>query len=249
MKIGRAITEGGSIIWCAKEDDNNIYKFDPNKKSLGECVKIKKLLPPVEPTKIVAVGLNYRDHAQEFNLEAPKEPIIFLKPPSSIIGPDEAIIYPKGVRRLDFEAELAIVISRRCKDITFESANDYILGYTCFNDVTARDIQIRDGQWTRAKAFDTFAPIGPWIVTDIKDVGNLKISSKLNNEVKQSSSTSNMIFNVYSLVSFISSIMTLEPSDVIATGTPSGVGSMSPGDVISIAIEGIGELKNRVIKG
>lgn len=249
MKIGRAITEGDDIVWCAKGDDNRICKFDPDKKALEEIVEIKKLLAPVESTKIVAVGLNYRDHAKEFDLKVPTEPMLFLKPPSSVIGPDEAIIYPKGIGRLDFEAELAIVISKRCKDATFESANDYILGYTCFNDVTARDIQEKDGQWTRAKSFDTFAPIGPWIITDIKDVGNLKIYSKLNNEIKQSSSTSNMIFNVYSLVSFISSIMTLEPFDVIATGTPPGVGPMSPGDIISVAIEGVGELRNRVIKG
>ncbi|MEA3223435.1 MAG: fumarylacetoacetate hydrolase family protein [Thermodesulfobacteriota bacterium] len=249
MKIGRAITEADNIISCAKENDGRICKFDPDKKALGEVVKIKRLLTPVEPTKIVAVGLNYRDHAKEFDLKVPTEPVLFLKPPSSVIGPDEAIVYPKGVGRLDFEAELAIVISKKCKDAPFESANDYILGYTCFNDVTARDIQEKDGQWTRAKSFDTFAPIGPWIITDINDAGNLRISSKLNNELKQSSSTSNMIFNIYSLVSFISSIMTLEPFDVIATGTPPGVGPMSPGDVISVAIEGIGELKNRVIKG
>jgi len=249
MKIGRAITKAGNIIWCAKKNDGRICKFDPDKKALGEVVEIKRLLAPVEPTKIVAVGLNYRDHAKEFDLKVPTEPVLFLKPSTSIIGPDEAIIYPKGVGRLDFEAELAIVISKRCKDAPFESANDYILGYTCFNDVTARDIQEKDGQWTRAKSFDTFAPVGPWIITDIENAGNLRISSKLNNEVKQSSSTSNMIFNVYSLVSFISSVMTLEPFDVIATGTPPGVGPMSPGDVISVAIEGIGELKNRVIKG
>ncbi len=245
MRIGRAITKDGNAMWC-EYADGRVYGLDFKSMHRGEELDAGVFLAPVRPTKIVAVGLNYRDHAREFDLDIPAEPIIFLKPPSSVIGPGEDIVYPRGVKRLDFEAELAIVISRRCKAIPREKAKEYILGYTCFNDVTARDLQSKDGQWTRSKSFDTFAPLGPWVETDLEDPGNLSIVSKLNGKVMQSSSTSNMIFDVYYLVSFISNIMTLEPFDVIATGTPPGVGSMDIGDTISIELQGIGELRNRV---
>lgn len=203
------------------------------------------LLPPVAPSKIVAVGVNYRSHAEEMGHRLPDEPLLFLKPPSAIVGPGGAIHYPDDVTRLDYEAELAVVIKKRVRAITPAQVKDAVLGYTCFNDVTARDLQKKDRQWTRAKSFDTFAPIGPWIVTDI-DPSNLKIQSMLNGEIKQSGTTADLIFPVDRLVSFISSVMTLLPGDVIATGTPSGVGPMHAGDTIEIVIDGIGRLTNTV---
>jgi len=204
-----------------------------------------KLLAPASPTKIVLVGLNYKDHARELNMKIPKEPIIFLKPPTALISHKQKIIYPRGVRQLDYEAELALIIKKRTKGLLPQEVKNYILGYTCFNDVTARDLQKRDIQWTRAKSFDTFAPCGPWIETDISP-DNIKVASYLNGKLKQNSSTENFIFPVYELVSFISKIMTLYAGDVISTGTPSGIGPMKAGDVIEVEIEGIGRLKNTV---
>jgi 2-keto-4-pentenoate hydratase/2-oxohepta-3-ene-1,7-dioic acid hydratase in catechol pathway len=192
------------------------------------------------------LGLNYRDHAEELKAVVPQDPLIFLKPSTSIIGPGESIVYPKMSKRVDYEAELAIVIRRPAKAIPEEKVEDYILGYTCFNDVTARDLAPKDGQWTRAKSFDTFAPIGPWIVTDI-DPNNLEISSYLNGERRQHSNTKNLIFGISKLVSFISQVMTLLPGDVIATGTPSGIGPMAVGDKVEVVVEGIGTLTNTVI--
>jgi 2-keto-4-pentenoate hydratase/2-oxohepta-3-ene-1,7-dioic acid hydratase in catechol pathway len=206
-----------------------------------------KLLAPVEPSKIVLVGLNYRDHAEELGMEISDEPIIFLKPPSSVIGPDEDIIYPPGIGRIDYEAELAVVIKKKCKHIRQQEADDFILGYTCLNDITARDIQKKDGQWTRAKSFDTFCPIGPWIETHI-DPENLRIRCYLNGDIRQDSATSNFIFPVSYLISFISRVMTLLPGDVISIGTPPGVGEMVPGDRVEVDIEGIGVLRNRVVR-
>jgi 2-keto-4-pentenoate hydratase/2-oxohepta-3-ene-1,7-dioic acid hydratase in catechol pathway len=203
------------------------------------------LLSPCEPSKIVAVGVNYKAHAQEMGHRLPEEPLLFLKPPSSIVGPGGTIHYPDGVTRLDYEAELAVVIKKKATGVTPEQAPGVILGYTCLNDVTARDLQQKDKQWTRAKSFDTFAPIGPWIATDL-DPSNLKIEGILNGETKQSSSTSDLIFPVFFLVSFISKIMTLLPGDVITTGTPSGVGPMQRGDTVEVAIAGIGRLTNTV---
>jgi 2-keto-4-pentenoate hydratase/2-oxohepta-3-ene-1,7-dioic acid hydratase in catechol pathway len=203
------------------------------------------LLPPCTPSKIVAVGVNYRSHAHEMGHRLPEEPLLFLKPPSSIIGPGGAIHYPDGVTRLDYEAELAVVIKKKTSGLAPAKAREAVLGYTCLNDVTARDLQQKDKQWTRAKSFDTFAPIGPWIVTDL-DPSNLKVEGILNGETKQSSTTADLIFPVPALVSFISSIMTLLPGDVITTGTPSGVGPMQRGDTIEVVIEGIGTLSNVV---
>jgi 2-keto-4-pentenoate hydratase/2-oxohepta-3-ene-1,7-dioic acid hydratase in catechol pathway len=203
------------------------------------------LLPPCEPSKIVAVGVNYRAHAQEMGHRLPEEPLLFLKPSTSVIGPGAAIHYPDGVTRLDYEAELAVVIKKKVRSITPAQTAQAILGCTCLNDVTARDLQQKDKQWTRAKSFDTFSPIGPWIVTDL-DPSNLKIEGILNGEIRQSSTTADLIFPVHALVSFISSIMTLLPGDVITTGTPSGVGPMQRGDTIEVVIEGIGKLSNVV---
>lgn len=205
-----------------------------------------KLLVPCMPSKILALGLNYKAHIAESKHEAPKSPRIFLKPPSSLIALDEQIVL-RTDGRTDHEAELTIVIGRIAKDVTEAEAKDYILGYTCLNDVSERDMQHADGQTGRAKNFDTFCPMGPWIATGI-DGDNLKIEALVNGEVKQSSNTSNLIFGVSFLVSFLSHIMTLLPGDVIATGTAEGVSPLKHGDTVDIRIEGIGTLRNYVIK-
>ena len=204
------------------------------------------LLAPTVPSKVVAVGLNYRDHAAEVNLPVPEEPILFIKPSTSLVGPDDPIVYPPQAMRVDFEAELAIVIKKRCRTVPAERAREYILGYTCLNDVTARDLQRKDGQWTRGKSFDTFCPLGPCIATDI-DPSGVTIEAYLNGERKQQSNTKYFIFPVEEVVSRISQVMTLLPGDVIATGTPAGIGPMRPGDKIEVRIEGIGSLRNPVV--
>lgn len=204
------------------------------------------LLPPVIPTKIVCVGVNYREHAREMGHALPEEPIIFLKPPTAVIGPHGQIRVPAGLDSVDYEAELAVVIGRRTHRVSPVEAQRSILGCTCANDVTARPLQRRDGQWTRAKSFDSFCPLGPWIETDV-DPRDLLVESYLNGEIKQRARTSDMIFDAYTLVSFVSHVMTLLPGDVVLTGTPAGVGPMRPGDVIEVRIEGIGSLVNHVV--
>ena len=203
-----------------------------------------ELLAPCCPSKIVCVGLNYVEHAKELKMKLPEEPILFLKPPSAVIGPGTEIIVPKSSERVDYEGELGVVIGKRCKAIAADEAKKHILGYTCFNDVTARDLQQKDGQWTRAKSFDTFAPFGPWIASI--DPSDADINTRVNGQIRQSSNTADLIFGVPSLIEFISNVMTLEPGDVIATGTPPGVGRLEKGDVVEVEIEGIGVLKNRV---
>jgi 2-keto-4-pentenoate hydratase/2-oxohepta-3-ene-1,7-dioic acid hydratase in catechol pathway len=204
-----------------------------------------QMLAPCEPSKIVCVGLNYKDHAAEVNQPLPEEPHIFLKPSTAVIGSGEKIILPPMSKRVDYEGELALVIKKRAKDIRLQEARGYILGYTCFNDVTARDLVAKDGGPLRAKIFDTFAALGPCIVTDINPVG-LAIKTYLNGGVKQSSNTANLVFDPFQLVAFISSILTLLPGDVISTGTPSGISAMKAGDVVEVEIENIGRLKNIV---
>jgi len=206
-----------------------------------------KILPPCNPTKIIAVGLNYRDHAEEMKKQIPSEPMLFMKPSTSVIGHEGNIIYPSHMSlRVDYEGELAVVIGKTAKSIQPNDSADYILGYTCMNDVTARDLQSRDIQFTRAKGFDTFAPLGPVIETDI-DPSDLRITTYLNGVLKQDSRTSNLIFAIPQLVSFVSNVMTLHPGDIISTGTPSGIAPMVAGDTIEIEIEGIGKLKNYLI--
>ncbi|HHW03350.1 MAG TPA: fumarylacetoacetate hydrolase family protein [Thermoanaerobacterales bacterium] len=205
-----------------------------------------KLLAPASPSKIVCVGKNYREHALEMGEGIPDEPVLFLKPPTAVINPGESIVYPDMSKRVDYEGELAVVIKSPCKDVTHEDVPRYILGYTCGNDVTARDLQKKDGQWTRGKSFDTFCPLGPWIETDVKP-NDLKIQTYLNGELKQSSSTAMMITPVFELISFISRVMTLLPGDVVMTGTPSGIGPMQKGDTVEVVIEGIGKLENYVL--
>ncbi len=204
-----------------------------------------ELLAPCEPSKIVGIGLNYRDHAEELGLELPKEPMLFLKPDTAVIGPGGTIRCPEMSERVDYEGELGIVVGRPAFRIRLEEAAGYILGYTCFNDVTARDLQVRDTQFTRSKGFDTFAPIGPWIVTDI-DPGALDIETYLNGARKQCSNTCQLVFDPLHLVYFVSWVMTLKPGDVIASGTPSGIGPMEPGDRVEVRIQGIGHLANDV---
>jgi 2-keto-4-pentenoate hydratase/2-oxohepta-3-ene-1,7-dioic acid hydratase in catechol pathway len=206
-----------------------------------------KILPPILPGKIICVGRNYLAHASEHGVNVPDIPLLFLKPPSSIIGPFENIILPPQSNQVEHEAELAIAIGREGRWISPDQVKEYIFGFTIANDVTARDLQNRDDQWTRAKGFDTFCPIGPWIDTDLNPVDAL-ITCKVNAEVRQMSSTRDMIFPVTHLVAFISSVMTLFPGDLILTGTPSGVGILSDGDVVEIEIEGIGILQNHVVK-
>jgi 2-keto-4-pentenoate hydratase/2-oxohepta-3-ene-1,7-dioic acid hydratase in catechol pathway len=206
-----------------------------------------KLLAPCRPSKVVAVGLNYKGHAAEFGMDLPTEPMIFLKPASSVIGPEEAIVKPAMSRRVDYEAELAVVISRACSRVSADEALDYVLGYTCLNDVTARDLQKTDGQYTRAKGFDTFCPIGPIIAQDL-DPGDLYVKSFVDGQQRQNGRTSDLIFPVPELVSFISQVMTLRPGDVIATGTPAGIGPLAPGEIVTIELEGIGRLSNPVVE-
>jgi 2-keto-4-pentenoate hydratase/2-oxohepta-3-ene-1,7-dioic acid hydratase in catechol pathway len=197
------------------------------------------------PTKIIAIGLNYLDHAKELKMNIPEYPLIFMKPPTAVIGDGEIIIYPPQTQELHYEGELGIVIGKKARNVSIEEAKDYIDGYTCANDVTARDLQRMDSQWTRSKSFDTFCPLGPRIVKDV-DPTNLAIATRVNGVTKQSSNTNQMIFNAYKLVSFISAIMTLLPGDVISTGTPPGVGELQVGDVVEVEIEGIGTLRNTV---
>ncbi len=204
-----------------------------------------ELLAPCTPTKIVAVGLNYRDHARELGMAIPEEPLLFLKPPSSVIGHGADIIIPKMSSQVEHEAELAVVMGRKTRNVMPDDVSGCILGFTCVNDVTARDLQKKDVQFTRSKSFDTFCPVGPWIATEI-DPSDLEITCTVNKIQRQISRTSQLIHGVNELVSFVSRIMSLEPGDIISTGTPVGVGRLEPGDEVVVRIEDIGELKNSV---
>ncbi|MFH1396899.1 MAG: fumarylacetoacetate hydrolase family protein [archaeon] len=198
-----------------------------------------------KPSKVVAVGLNYHSHAKELGMNTPHHPIIFIKPVTAIIGNGDTIVYPKMSKRVDYEAELALVISKKAKNVSSKDAMKYVLGFTCLNDVTARDLQKLDGQWTRGKAFDTFCPVGPRLIK-LKDPNNVDIECRLNGKVVQKSNTKEFIFSVEKVVSFISKVMTLNPGDIITTGTPPGIGPMKKGDEVEVEIEGIGILKNYV---
>jgi len=208
---------------------------------LGEVT----LLAPAQPSKIICIGRNYADHARESGVEVPKIPLFFLKPPSAVIAPGEMIILPPQSAQVEHEAELVVVIGKRCRNTTAEQAQDYILGYTIGNDVTARDLQKVDNHWTRAKGFDTFCPFGPWIDTEF-DPSDALVTCKVNGQPRQMASTRDMVFNVGKLAAFISSVMTLEPGDLIFTGTPAGVGLLMAGDVVEVEVEGLGKLSNPV---
>ena len=205
-----------------------------------------RLLAPVIPrSKVVCVGKNYADHAAEMGGEVPEEPIIFIKPNTSVIGPNDVIQWPSSSERIDHEAELAVVISKICKEVPREKVKDVIFGYTVANDVTARDLQKKDGQWSRAKGFDTFCPIGPWIDTEFVP-GSQLVTATVDGELKQSAPMSDMVFDVPFIIEFVTKVMTLLPGDVILTGTPSGIGPMNAGGEVEVAVEGLGSLRNKV---
>lgn len=243
------ILEDNTIRSLAKDPflsfqtDTN-YVFDGESNSLEEV----KLLEPCLPSKIVCLGVNYRSHAKEMSSTLPPNPLMFLKPSTAVIGPDQPIRLPLNYKRVDYEGELGVIIGKKTKLVLKEDAKKYVLGYTCFNDVTERQFQKDDVQWTRAKGFDTFAPLGPWIATEI-DAEDLLLETYLNGMLRQSARTSDLIFGISTLISFISGVMTLLPGDVIATGTPSGISPMKPGDVVEVRIEKIGTLRNKVSTG
>jgi 2-keto-4-pentenoate hydratase/2-oxohepta-3-ene-1,7-dioic acid hydratase in catechol pathway len=250
MRIAR-VSYGGGISFGVIEGDEiaelegppiGELRFTGKRAPLADC----RLLAPVIPSKVVAVGLNYRDHAEEMGQALPEEPLIFLKPGTAVIGPGDAIRKPLECQRLDYEGELAVVVGGIVRGADRAAATEAILGYTVGNDVTARDLQMKDIQWTRGKGFDTFCPLGPWIDTDI-DAGSLDLEVRVNGETKQQSNTKNLIFDPPALVSFISRVMTLLPGDVIMTGTPAGVGPMEPGDTMEVEISGLGVLSNPIV--
>ena len=244
---------GSDPLYGILEEDNQISIISVDTIYLGiqktaakvELTKVRLLAPVIPRSKIVAVGKNYADHAAEMGGVVPDEPIIFLKPNTSVIGPGDTIVWPSIAPTIDYEAELAIVIGRVCKEVPKERVNDVIFGYTMANDVTCREIQKRDGQWMRAKSFDTFCPIGPWIETEFVP-GNQRITTTLNGEIKQDAKLSDMIFKVADIVHFVTQVMTLLPGDVIITGTPAGIGPMPEKSTVAISIEGLGQLTNKV---
>lgn len=205
------------------------------------------LLAPVLPTKILCVGKNYEDHAAEFDGEVPEEPLVFMKPATSVIGPNQSVVHPRLSTEVHHEAELAVVISRPARNVKAEDASLYVFGYTAANDVTARDLQRKDGQWTRAKGFDTFCPLGPAIETELDPLERLAVICRVNGEVRQAGFTSDMVFGVAEVIEYITAFTTLLPGDVVLTGTPSGVGKVEPGDVMEVEVDGIGTLTNPVV--
>jgi 2-keto-4-pentenoate hydratase/2-oxohepta-3-ene-1,7-dioic acid hydratase in catechol pathway len=250
MRIVRYQVEGGAPTYgWLLEDKVGEIEGDPfgkyRRRDANTPLSDVKLLAPCVPSKIVCVGRNYVEHAKELGNDVPKIPLIFLKPPSSIINPGDTIILPPQSKQVEHEAELVAVIGRRAHNITSEEAKKYVFGYTVGNDVTARDLQNTDAQWTRAKGFDTFCPFGPWIDTEF-NVADALITCKVNGQPRQMASTRDVVFNVGTLVAFISSVMTLEPGDIIFTGTPSGVGALQDGNEVVVEIEGLGVLRNPV---
>ncbi|HTW64139.1 MAG TPA: fumarylacetoacetate hydrolase family protein [Bryobacteraceae bacterium] len=241
MKLARYTLNGSIAPWTG-DDHPDVLRGD-----LADLPPGARLLPPCVPSKIVCVGRNYAEHAKELGNEVPPEPTIFLKPPSSLLGSGGVIVYPRLTERLDYEGELGVVIGRRARNVKASDASDYILGYTCVNDVTARDLQRKDGQWTRGKGFDTFCPVGPCIVPRGEvDLHSLRVQTIVDGEKKQDAPVAEMIYSVDDIIAYISAFMTLEPGDLIATGTPSGVGPVQPGSHIRISIDGVGVLENTV---
>lgn len=244
---------GSDPLYGILEEDNriSIISGDPiyhgiqKTAATVDLTKVRLLAPVIPRSKIVAVGKNYADHAAEMGGVVPEEPIIFLKPNTSVIGPGDTIVWPAIAPTIDYEAELAIVIGRVCKEVPKERVNDVIYGYTMANDVTCREIQRKDGQWMRAKSFDTFCPLGPWIETEFVP-GNQRITTTLNGEIKQDAHLSDMMFKVPDIIHFITQVMTLLPGDVVITGTPAGIGPMPEKATVAVAIEGLGQLTNKV---
>jgi 2-keto-4-pentenoate hydratase/2-oxohepta-3-ene-1,7-dioic acid hydratase in catechol pathway len=246
MRVG-VLDKGGQNAWFVLDDSGRARRFDGSpfegaRPGSAEVVwTAADLRAPVRPSKIVCIGRNYAAHARELGNEPPKEPLLFLKAPSAVIGPGEAIVLPKESQRVEHEAELGVVIGRRARKVSREQALEVVYGYTCVCDVTARDLQKKDGQWSRAKGFDTFCPVGPWIETEL-DPSDLAVRCTVDGVERQSGRTSQMIFDVPTLISYVSMSMTLEPGDLLVTGTPEGVGPLEPGHRLVVAIEGIGEL-------
>jgi 2-keto-4-pentenoate hydratase/2-oxohepta-3-ene-1,7-dioic acid hydratase in catechol pathway len=252
MKIVRFEAKGAPAYGILEKDRIKVLSGNPleSLKTGRESVAAEdvRLLAPCTPSKIVAAGVNYRSHAQEMGSKLPASPIIFLKPPTSVIGPDDKIVYPPSCHQLDYEGELAVVIGKTARRVSKEEARSYIFGYTCVNDVTARDLQRSDGQWTRAKSFDTFCPIGPCIETELDDT-KTPIDTLVNSTIVQSGNSSDLVFGVPELIAFASEVMTLLPGDIIATGTPGGIGPMKVGDTVEVRIGPIGTLRNHVVSG
>ncbi|HLV75772.1 MAG TPA: fumarylacetoacetate hydrolase family protein [Vulgatibacteraceae bacterium] len=252
MRIARFSTDDGMAFGVVEEDTVAVIAAHPfgELKFTGQRLPFAdvRLLAPILPSKVIAIGKNYAGHVREMGGdEPPAEPIVFSKPSTAVIGPNEAITYPQKLsERVDFEGELAVVIGRMCREVPASRVPDVILGYTCGNDVTARDLQAKDGQWTRAKGFDTFCPLGPWIQTDL-DASDLALTTTVNGEIRQTGRTSQLIHDIPALVAHVSAVMTLIPGDVILTGTPAGVGPLEIGDEVSVGIEGIGTLTNKVV--
>lgn len=242
MKLARVLYQGSPVNVTV----NGATLIAADGAVLGEIGELP-VLAPCQPTKIVAIGRNYADHAAELGNGIPEEPLLFLKPPSAVIGPNVPIRYPRLSTRVDHEAELAVIIGKRARHVTASQALDYVLGYTCANDVTARDLQQSDDQWTRAKGFDTFCPLGPWIVTGL-DASRLHIQCRVNSQLRQESNTAHMIYSIPRLIEHISQVMTLLPGDAILTGTPAGIGPLHPGDQVEVEIEQIGILENIVVE-
>jgi 2-keto-4-pentenoate hydratase/2-oxohepta-3-ene-1,7-dioic acid hydratase in catechol pathway len=247
----RLDTDGGPA-W-AREAEGTLRLLDrapwesPRETGAGVPLGAARLLAPVTPSKIVAIGRNYADHAKERGKPVPKEPLLFLKPPSALVGPGEPILHPGWAGRVDHEAELGVVIGRRARAVAVEQALEHVFAVTCVNDVTARELQERDVQFTRAKGFDSFCPIGPCLATGI-DLGAARVAGRVNGELRQDGCTADLIFPVAFLVSYVSRVMTLEPGDIISTGTPAGVGPIRPGDVVEVEVDGVGVLRNPVIE-
>lgn len=246
MRVVRVLFEGDCRYGLADADTVTLISDEPFAAWEPEAVlplHEAHLLSPVSPTKVVCVGLNYRAHIAELGHDVPSEPVIFLKPSTSVIGPAQVIPLPGGVGRVDHEAELGVVIGRRTHNADRDTAMANVLGFTCANDVTARDLQQRDGQWSRAKGFDGFCPIGPWVETDV-DPSDIAVECYVNGERRQSARTSDMLFDPFELVSFVSRVMTLVPGDVLLTGTPGGIGPLHHGDSVEVRIENVGSLVN-----
>ena len=243
-------TEAPTYGWLLENKvgpiDGNIYG-EYRRQEVTLPVESVRLLAPIQPSKIVCIGRNYVEHAKEHDAEVPKVPLLFLKPPSAILNPGDAIILPPQSQQVEHEAELVVVIGKSTRNVIVEHAQDYIFGYTVGNDVTARDLQRSDGQWTRAKGFDTFCPFGPWVDTEF-DPSDAIITCRVSDQPRQMASTRDMVFNVSMLIAFISAVMTLEPGDLIFTGTPAGVSPLKDGDVVVVEIEGLGQLSNPVRK-
>lgn len=235
------VVKGEDVLTLSKPPYDGL-EYDGGKLLLSQC----RLLAPCEPTKIVCVGKNYAEHAREMGAEPPGFPVLFLKAPNTLNHQDGAVHAPDFVGRLDYEGELAVVIRRRAKDVKAKNFADFVLGYTCLNDVTARDVQKHDGQWSRGKSMDGFCPVGPWAVDEL-DPSSLKLETRLNGKTVQQGDTADFITAIPQLLEFISASMTLEPGDVVATGTPAGIGSMIPGDRVEVEIEGIGVLTSQII--